>query len=424
MEAEKSVIIVKYYHRIKFTIHWSDRVNIGLFTDTYIPQVNGVVTVVRNLKEYLSANGNNVYVFTVNHPDAEPLKNVIRVPSVKFIKEPQHRIGTPFSAHVMKIVREKKLDIIHTHTEFSMLFQAAVVSKRYKIPMVHTLHTMYDEYIHYIPFLEYFSANAIKMLFKIICKNSEALIAPSQKAKDFLLRYGAYKPVKVIPNGINLEKFYEAKNEDHEEIKRFRYRFNIDDDDKVLIFVGRLGKEKGIDTLLYILNKLVKVDKKIKLLLVGDGPEKENLKDLSKELDIMKNTIFAGYLHWPDEVRTAYNASDLALIASSTESFGLVVLEAMACGLPVVAIKDPSFLNLIYDNENGFLCENAEEMAERTKKLILKPEKYGEMKQKARKTAEKFSVQQNATRTFNLYKEILKLDTSFGFNKSKNTTNN
>ncbi len=381
--------------------------NIGLFTDTYIPQVNGVVTVVRNLKENLSAKGNNVYVFTVNHPDAEPMENVIRVPSVKFIKEPQHRIGAPFSANVMKIVKEKKLDIIHTHTEFSMLFQAVMVSKRYKIPMVHTLHTMYDEYIHYIPFLEYFSANAIKMMFKIICKNSEALIVPSHKAKNFLLRYGAYKPVEVIPNGINLEKFYEAKKDEYEDIEKFKYRFNIDDNEKVLIFVGRLGKEKGIDTLLYILNKLVKTDEKIKLLLVGDGPEKKNLKVLSKELNIMNNTIFAGYLQWPDEVRLAYNASDAAIVASHTESFGLVVLEALACGLPVVAKEDSSFQDLIIDGENGFFCKNREEMVKKTKDLISSPEKYKEMKQKARKIAEKFSVQQNAIRTLELYKRVI-----------------
>ncbi|MEA2067401.1 MAG: glycosyltransferase family 4 protein [Thermotogota bacterium] len=392
--------------------------NIGIFTDTYIPQVNGVVTVVRNLKENLSYMGNNVYVFTVNHPDAEPLENVVRVPSIKFIKEPQHRIGTPFSAKINKVVKSKRLDIIHTHTEFSMWFQAMMVSRKFSLPMVHTMHTMYEEYIHYIPFLEYFASKTIKNWIKLICKNCEILVAPSQKMKNFLLNYNAYKPIKIIPNGIDLSKFYRIENRNNKDIEKFRSRFNLNQNDKVLIFVGRLGKEKGIDILLYILKKLVKSNPKIKLLLVGDGPEKRNLKILSEELNITDNTIFTGYLNWPDEIRLAYNSSDAAIVASHTESFGLVVLEALACGLPVVALEDSSFHNLIIDGESGFLCKNREEMVEKTKDLISKPEKYKEMKQKARKTAEKFSVQQNAIRTFNLYKEIVNLNTSFGFNRS------
>lgn len=395
-----------------------ERVNIGIFTDTYIPQVNGVVTVVRNLKENLSYMGNNVYVFTVNHPDAEPLENVVRVPSIKFIKEPQHRIGTPFSAKINKVVKSKRLDIIHTHTEFSMWFQAMMVSRKFSLPMVHTMHTMYEEYIHYIPFLEYFASKTIKNWIKLICKNCEILVAPSQKMKNFLLNYNAYKPIKIIPNGIDLSKFYRIENRNNKDIEKFRSRFNLNQNDKVLIFVGRLGKEKGIDILLYILKKLVKSNPKIKLLLVGDGPEKRNLKILSEELNITDNTIFTGYLNWPDEIRLAYNSSDAAIVASHTESFGLVVLEALACGLPVVALEDSSFHNLIIDGESGFLCKNREEMVEKTKDLISKPEKYKEMKQKARKTAEKFSVQQNAIRTFNLYKEIVNLNTSFGFNRS------
>ncbi|MFO7881986.1 MAG: glycosyltransferase family 4 protein [Kosmotogaceae bacterium] len=398
--------------------------NIGLFTDTYIPQINGVVTVVRNLKENLSTMGHNVYVFTVKHPDAEPLEKVVRVPSIKFIKEPQHRIGFPFSAKIIKIAKEKKLDIIHTHTEFSMWLQATMVSKKYNIPMVHTMHTMYEEYIHYIPFLEYFAAKSIRSCIKFICKNCEVLIAPSQKMKDFLLQYNAYKPIKVIPNGIDLSKFYRIENSEQKDIEEFRDRFSLDESDKVLIFVGRLGKEKGIDVLLYILKKLVKTNPEIKLLLVGDGPEKRNLKILSEELNIATNTIFTGYLRWPDEVRLAYNASDAAIVASHTESFGLVVLEALACGLPVVAKEDSSFQNLIVDGENGFFCKNREEMVEKTKDLITNPKEYKEMKQKARKIAEKFSVQQNAIRTFNLYKEIVNLNTSFGFNRSKNAADN
>jgi 1,2-diacylglycerol 3-alpha-glucosyltransferase len=398
--------------------------NIGLFTDTYIPQVNGVVTVIRNLKENLSSMGNNVYVFTIKHPDAEPLKNVVRVPSIKFIKEPQHRIGIPFSTKINKVVKSKRLDIIHTHTEFSMWFQAMMVSRKFGLPMVHTMHTMYEEYIHYIPFLKYFADETIRNWIKLICKNCEVLVAPSQKMKDFLLNYNAYKPIKIIPNGVDLSKFYRIENRDNKDIEEFRKRFNLNQNDKVLIFVGRLGKEKGIDVLLYILKKLVKNNPKIKLLLVGDGPEKRNLKILGEELNITDNTIFTGYLNWPDEVRLAYNSSDVAIVASHTESFGLVVLEALACGLPVVAKEDSSFQNLIIDGENGFFCKNREEMVEKTNDLISKPEKYKEMKQKARKTAEQFSVQQNAIRTFELYKEIANLNTSFGFNISKDTADN
>jgi 1,2-diacylglycerol 3-alpha-glucosyltransferase len=382
-------------------------VNIGIFTDTFVPQINGVVTVVRNLQEGLTKKNHNVYVFTVNHPKAKPMDNVFRVSSIKFLNEPQHRIGLPFSANIMKLAKKMKLDIIHTHTEFSMWFQATFVAKRYKIPIVHTMHTMYEEYVHYVPFLEYFAEGTIKSWVKMICKNAEAFIVPSQKAKEFLLRYNVYKPIEIIPNGVDLSKFYKLPENNNPKIMEFRNKYGISARDKVLIFVGRLGKEKDISTLLFILRKLTQINPYVKLLLVGDGPERKNLRSLSKEMEIEKNTIFTGYLSWPEEVSLAYNASDLAVVASHTESFGLMVPEAMACGLPVVAKNDPSFVHFIENGKNGFLCENKEKMTEVINSLINDDDKCSLMAEYSRHLAKKFSVEQNIQHTLELYKSII-----------------
>ncbi|MDR0655204.1 MAG: glycosyltransferase, partial [Treponema sp.] len=223
--------------------------NIGIFTDTYTPQVNGVVTVVRTLKTELEKRGHRVYVFTVQHPYAVEEPGVFRVKSIQFPNEPQHRIGLFIEKQLIDIARPLNLDIIHTHSEFSLLLASRRVSKKFNIPSVHTLHTYYQDYLYYAPLLlELFFKKHLSVFFKNVLRGQSCIIAPSRKIKDYFdsVKYN-WPPVEIVPNGINISSFYERSDEINRGAREFRQRFSIARDDEVIAFVGRLGQEKNVD---------------------------------------------------------------------------------------------------------------------------------------------------------------------------------
>ncbi|MFO7881871.1 MAG: glycosyltransferase [Kosmotogaceae bacterium] len=381
--------------------------NIGIFTDTYLPQINGVVTVIRNLEKGLKERGHNVYIFTIKHPNADSKDNIIRVPSMRFFREPQHRIGTPLSLSLQNKVKNLELDIIHTHTEFSMWVQAVQVAKKYKVPMVHTMHTMYDEYVrYYSPLVEYLMKDLFDYWLSVICRASNMLIAPSVKVKKLLLNYYDKTPVTVVPNGIDLSSFYDMPEDDEEKRKGFRKRFGIKEKEKVMIFVGRMGKEKSVDNLIYNIKHLSEFILDVKLLLVGDGPEKKNFELLASELGVSENVIFTGYLDWPDEISLAYRSSDIFISASHTEIHPITFIEAMASKLPVVAYDDSSIKNMVINDVNGYKYKSKKEMWKGMKTILENEDIKTRMSKKSYEMSGEYTVDRFTENTLKLYKKV------------------
>ena len=343
--------------------------NIGIFTDTYMPQVNGVVTVIRNLENELINLGHNVYIFTVNHPDAVSKDNVYRFPSVKFIWEPQHRIGITLSPSVTRKIKDLNLDIIHTHTEFSLQLYARYISSHLNIPTVHTFHTYYDDYLHYVPIFERFLKIYAKSEVKKIANRQKIAVAPSKKIKALLESYEVSSPIEIVPNGIDLSKFYSEDNSESQ-IAVFKDNFGIKDSDRVLVFVGRIAQEKSVDKLLINMKKICDIRKDVKLLLIGDGPEKHALKKMASELDIDRNIIFTGYIKWPDEIKIAYKVADIFISASHSEVHPMTFIEALATGLPIVALDDPSIEDMIENDFNGYKVKEQTEIWEKVLSII------------------------------------------------------
>ena len=237
--------------------------NIGLFTDTYFPQINGVATSTFTLAKNLRAMGHNVYIFTPQDPKNKDQneKDVIRMPSMPCIFVHQYRFGLLYSPKELAKITKLKLDIIHTQTEFSLGMFGKTLSKVLGIPMVHTYHTMYEDYVHYIVNGALITPNMAHSFSRLFCNFASNIVAPTEKVKDSLIEYGVTKPIHVIPTGINISKFRKG-NYPHEETVTLRNSMGLGENDKIILVLGRIAKEKSIDTVIKAMPYVFEKEKK------------------------------------------------------------------------------------------------------------------------------------------------------------------
>ena len=338
---------------------------IAIFTETYFPFISGVVTHIKTLKDELEARGHQVLIVTTD-PAARfhYLKNdVLYCPAKSVKKIYGYGVTTPISLRRLEYIKDFNPDIIHIHTEFSMGIFGMWVAKMLHKPIVYTLHTMYDDYTFYIvpKHLDKYAKPAMHFYFKNISRKATEIIGPSLKVVEFLNRCGVTKHINIIPNITDLTLFLPA-NIDYEKVKAVKNKYNIDDNDTVLCFVGRLGKEKSIDTLINYFGKYFGGNNEYKLLIIGDGPEAEYLKDLVNKLDMSKQIFFTGKVDH-NEIPNYYYASSLYATASLTEINSISMLEAMASGLMVLQRFDIYNKDQIIKGENGYLYNSDEEFA-------------------------------------------------------------
>ncbi len=336
--------------------------NIGIFTDNYLPQVNGVATSIVILENELRKLGHNVYIFTPSHPKADDdSPYVYRLPSVPFVFLKDYRVSTFYSNKVVHQIKKLKLDIIASQTEFSMGLFAKIVSKRLSIPIIHTYHTMYEDYMHYISKGIEVSPVVAQKYSKYFCNHVDALVVPTKKTERILKSYGVTTQMRIIPTGIDFAPF-RKENYAPAEVQKLKAVFHIPENVPVILFIGRLAKEKSIDVILYAMQTLVKKMPEAILFIVGDGPSRLELAELAKNLGIQDNVIFAGLQPW-STIGKFYQVGDIFVNASVSETQGLTFAEAMAASLPVVAKNDESISGLIRDGYNGKLFETTDELA-------------------------------------------------------------
>ena len=388
---------------------------IGLFTDTYPPYINGVSTSVLMLKQGLEQLGHQVYVVTVNSENFHYKKeeNVLMIPGVP-IGIMNFRLSGLYPIKAQKIIKSWNLDVIHTHTEFGIGSFARLIAKQFNIPLVHTYHTMYEEYIYYITkgYFDGASKKLVEYLTLFLCdKTVEELIVPTKKTYDlFKEKYKVTRDVHIIPSGIDVTRFYD-ENIDKKELITLKKDLGLKKDDYVILYVGRIAKEKSIDFLINNLKQLIKKIPKAKMVIVGDGPDMNELFELVDKNKLNKNVIFTGKVPWKD-IPIYYHLASVFVTASKTETQGLTVIEAMASEKPVVTIKDESFELVINDKQDGLFFTTDKEYQDIIFKLYEEPEYGKKIAKQARITADAYNPLVYAKRVLKVYELVINKDTN------------
>lgn len=397
---------------------------IGIFTDTYPPYINGVSTSVSMLENALRKKGHQVYIVTVNTENMrykyENDEHIIRIPGVP-IGIYDYRLTGVYPLKAINKIRKWNLDVIHSHTEFGVGTFARIIAKQYNIPLVHTYHTMYEDYVHYITkgYFNNTSKKIVEYLTNFYCdQTATELIVPTKKTYDlFKEKYKYTRNVHIIPTGIEVERFY-RENTDPAKLDEIRKKHGLNKGDFVILYVGRLGQEKSVDVLIEAHQELAR-EYKAKLLIVGDGPDIDTYKNLAHKLKIDDNVIFTGKVPWT-EVTLYYQIADIFATASKSETQGLTVIEAMAASLPVVAVDDESFRNVIVDGLNGHLFDTKKEYKKYVKSFIDEPSKLQQFSKQARINADTYSSKYFAERVLDVYRLAIGRDTSDEKNSVKN----
>ena len=383
---------------------------IGIFTDTYPPYINGVSTSIQMLENALRKKGHQVFIVTVN-PENMTYKyenNIIRIPGIP-IGIYDYRLTGIYPVRAIKTIKKWDLDVIHSHTEFGIGTFARIIAKQLNIPLVHTYHTMYEDYVHYITkgYFNDTSKKIVEYLTKFYCdKTTKELIVPTKKAYDlFKEKYKVDKDVHIIPTGIDLEKFYK-ENIDSKKLEKLREKYKINKNDFIILYVGRLGKEKNVDFLLDNQEYFVKNNKNVKLVIVGDGPDYNEYVEKVKKLNLQENIIFTGKVPY-DNIQYYYNLGDVFVTASTTETQGLTLIEAMAANIPVICINDESFRNTVIDGLNGFVFNNKKDYKKKMDSVINDKELLKKLGRQAKISTTQYSSKYYAERVLDVYEKTI-----------------
>ena len=380
--------------------------HIAHFTNTYYPVISGVVRSVSAFRQALSDLGHIVFVFAQNAPnyeDQEPF--IFRYPALNLGLPGDFPATIPFSPSMDNLFPPLKVEVIHSHHPILLGQAAANKSEEYGLPLVFTFHTRYREYSHYFPLsqdvVQGFVKDTIDSWLKYYISRCHHIIAPSESIRQILIsEYGVKNRITVIPTGIQLELFQKPAGRSIRQERDWG-------DDFVLISVGRLAKEKNWGTLLEAFKAVSLNHPKARLVIIGDGPERVDLQDLIVDLDLWRKVDLVGKVPF-DQIPDYLKAADLFCFASISETQGLVTVEAMAAGLPVVAVDATGTQDVLEHDKEGLLTENDSQALAQAIQVVLEDEELrGRYKEAALQKAKSFAIQALAKKLIEVYQQAL-----------------
>ncbi len=384
-----------------------EKLRIAFYTDTYLPNVDGVVTSIINFRKELERRGHDVYVFGSGSPyNKRKYSNdkTFLYTGLSFKPYPQYSIAIfPYNSSLK--LRSIGIDIIHSQTPFAMGFSGLMAGKMSQYPVVGSFHTFVNnKYIveHYYPKsrpVRKFASAYMKKYLRFFYRRCDAVIAPSMTVER-MLKAGGIGNVNVVPNCIDTERF-----NDKVDGTGIRKEYRIKDRDKVVLYVGRLSREKRVETLLRAAKLLVKNDNRIKILIAGRGPSEQYYKDMAHRLGLGHSARFIGFVD-QKKLPEVYAASDLLCMPSTFETQGIVSIEAMATGKPVVGADFLSTKEMIRNNFNGekFAAGDYRQCARKIDKVLNNTKPYIK---NAISTGRSFSSEKMTDKLVEVYKLLL-----------------
>lgn len=378
-----------------------ERLRIAIFSDSALPILNGVSVSIDTLIHGLRDAGHSVHLFTAAAPGyRDPDSNTYRTLAFESPWTKGYPLAVPPFLPLLRKFRRHEFDLIHTHTPFTLGFVGLRWAQSHEIPIVSTYHTLYDRYAHYIP---YFPRRYVR--FKMAKHTSfyygsvDHVIVPSHAAYRWLRRHSVATPATIIPTSRRI-----GAELDRTEMRR---KLGFSPDQKVLLYVGRLAKEKNLSVLFDMAARVFKEDPEARLCMVGDGPYRSECDEMVRQLGIGDRVRFMGFLPRPS-VDEVYAASDLFVFASVTETQGLVVQEAMAYGLPSVVVAGGGAGEAVENHVNGFIVRNdAHSFADCVLRLFADDAMYARMSQEALKSVRDTGASTMVQSVLNVYHQVL-----------------
>ena len=382
---------------------------IAIFTDTYRPEINGVVTSIDTYRSELERQGHEVWIFAPRYFGRDdPHPRNLRFPSIpypfKMMKE--RRIAWMGPIAMLRFGR-LGIDVIHSQVPAFMGVCALVVSALWRVPHVHTYHTHYMEYRHYMPFPNAFARRAIIWIARHYCGRANHVIVPSSGIKDAVLSYGVDAPVTVIPTGIDT-----AGRKTDTPLAELLAKYRLGSEEglarkRLLVSVGRLGREKNIRFLIRAVAKIRDAGEPVHLFMIGNGPDRAEIEVEIETLRLRDDVTLTGYVD-RDDVLSFLRACELFVFASKTETQGLVLLEAMAMGTPVVAIDATGVHDLVGDNVGGVTTDDdADGFARTTVALLRSPRLLRGKRTEAQRRASLWSIENQVRRLEAVYEAAI-----------------
>lgn len=366
----------------------------------YDPTVNGVVTSVMNLRRSLEEAGHEVRVLTMQQKRKGQTEGVYMTPSKSFeVAYPEARVPLPVSRIIYEDIQRWNPDVVHSQCEIFTLKPSIKIARKLNVLLIHTYHTDFEEYTGYFSPNKRFGKFLSKILTRYWLKHIDTVIVPTIKMKRMIAGYGITKPIAIIPTGIDLSRF-ENENTAADKL-RLRKELGLAEDAFILLYFGRLAKEKNIAELIAYMRD-VKEDPVI-LLIAGFGPESDALIAQAEKQGLQSRVHFKVGRFEKEDVPKYYQAADVFVSASKSETQGLTYVEALASGLPVLCRKDECLEELVIDDKNGYQYETEEEFLSFLQKIVQNTQKMTELSSTSKISAKEYSLERFAQRVVEVY---------------------
>ena len=408
---------------------------IGFFSDTYRPYISGAVRSMELFAQGLRARGHSVVIFAPSYPGYGGVREqgVVRLPSLPLPGYPHLRLTLPLVETLTGQMTGFDLDVVHCHSPFAVGFLGLAVARQMEIPALFSCHSLYEEYVRsHMPWAPTSFRRLVRRYTVDFCNLTDAVVSPSAFARDFLINAGVSVPVRTIPTGMVMQRkdgapdqgpdaaaaaeagrFHEvsgpaeAETATTPEMVRLAWTTAVGRHTRFLLFVGRLSKEKNLGFLVDALSELVAAGRDYYLIIVGDGPDRPRVTAQAEKMGLARRVVFTGALA-PNQVQQFYRAADVFVFASPHETQGLVLLEAMANGLPVVAVDSPASSELMGGGESGLLVSaDPSQMATAVRKVAETPEVSERLGQRGRERAAQFTTTTMTAHLEDFYYELI-----------------